>query len=98
GQLCELWPSEKKAPKNPKKILRFQPIAGGTELGNGFSELNDPIDQKSRFDEQMKMKAAGDKEAQMLDQDFVEALEYGMPPAVGFGVSERLFSVLMNKA
>ena len=72
-------------------------MACGTELGKGFSELNDPIDQRARFEEQMKLRQAGDKEAQQLDEDFLTALEYGMPPAAGFGVSERLFSVLMDK-
>ncbi|MBI4087593.1 MAG: lysine--tRNA ligase [Candidatus Liptonbacteria bacterium] len=97
GHPVEISPLAKADSKNPKKVLRFQVVAGGTELGNGFSELNDPIDQKERFQAQMKLREAGDKEAQMLDEDFVEALEYGMPPAVGFGVSERLFAVLMNK-
>lgn len=98
GHPLETSPLAKKDPKNSKKILRFQPVAGGTELGNGFSELNDPLDQKARFDEQMRLKKAGDKEAQTLDEDYVEALEYGMPPAVGFGMSERVFAVLMNRS
>jgi lysyl-tRNA synthetase class 2 len=98
GHPLETSPLAKKDPKNPKKILRFQPVAGGSELGNGFSELNDPLDQNRRFDEQMKMKEAGDKEAHMKDSDYVEALEYGMPPAVGYGMSERVFTVLMNKS
>jgi len=98
GHPLETSPLAKKDPKNDKKILRFQPIAGGSELGNGFSELNDPIDQAGRFDDQMKMKEAGDKEAHQKDDDYVEALEYGMPPAVGYGMSERVFSVLMNKS
>jgi lysyl-tRNA synthetase class 2 len=66
-------------------------------LGNGYSELNDPIDQQARFQEQANLREAGDPEAQMHDQEFVEALEYGMPPTCGFGLSERLFSFLMNK-
>jgi len=97
GHPIEVSPLAKKDPKNPNRVLRFQPIAGGSELGNGFSELNDPIDQRARFEEQMKLKTAGDEEAQTLDEDFVEALEYGMPPAVGFGLSERLFSFILNK-
>jgi lysyl-tRNA synthetase class 2 len=76
----------------------MQPIAGRSELGNGFAELNDPIDQRVRFEAQMKLRAAGDAEAQMLDEDFLQALEYGMPPAFGFGMSERLFAVLMDKS
>ncbi|MBI5401356.1 lysine--tRNA ligase [Candidatus Wolfebacteria bacterium] len=97
GHPVEVSPLAKKDPKNPKKVLRFQVIAGKSELGNGFSELNDPIDQRKRFEEQMKLRQAGDAEAQMLDEDFIEAIEYGMPPAVGFGLSERLFAFLMDK-
>lgn len=97
GHPTEVSPLAKKDPKNPEKVLRFQPIAGGSELGNGFAELNDPIDQRKRFDEQTKLRQAGDEEAQMIDEDFVEALEYGMPPAVGFGLSERLFAFIMDK-
>ncbi|MDD3487283.1 MAG: lysine--tRNA ligase [Candidatus Moranbacteria bacterium] len=98
GHPIEVSPLAKRDPKDPRKVLRMQFLAGGSELGNGFSELNDPIDQRSRFEEQMKLRAAGDAEAQMLDDDFVEALEYGMPPAFGFGFSERLFAFLMNKS
>ena len=91
-------PLAKKSPKNPLVVERFQIMAGGTELGKGFSELNDPLDQRERFEEQMKLRAQGDVEAQRLDESFLEALEYGMPPAAGFGFSERLFSVLMDKS
>ena len=98
GHPLESSPLAKKNPKDQRRILRFQPVAGGAELGNGFAELNDPLDQKNRFEEQMKMKAAGDKEAHMMDADYVEALEYGMPPAVGYGMSERLFAFLMNRS
>ena len=69
----------------------------GSELGKGFSELNDPLDQRSRFEEQVKLREAGDKEAQRMDEDFVEALEYGMPPTAGFAYSERLFSFFVDK-
>ncbi|MFZ2226166.1 MAG: lysine--tRNA ligase [Candidatus Moraniibacteriota bacterium] len=98
GHPLEVSPLAKIDPKNPKKTLRFQIVAGGSELCNAFSELNDPIDQKNRFAQQMAAREGGDKEAQMMDEDFVEALEYGMPPAFGFGMSERLFSFLMNKS
>jgi lysyl-tRNA synthetase class 2 len=98
GHPIDVSPLAKIDPENPKKVLRFQIVAGGSELCNAFSELNDPIDQKRRFMEQMKAREAGDKEAQMLDEDFVEALEYGMPPAFGMGFSERLFSFIMNKS
>ena len=89
-----LSPLSKSDPIHPEVTERFQPIIGGSELGNGYSELNDPMDQAERFAEQAKLREAGDKEAQMYDHEFVEALEYGMPPACGFGVSERLFSFL----
>ncbi len=98
GHPLEVSPLAKKDPSDPQRVLRFQPIACRSELGNGFSELNDPRDQRERFEEQMKLRNAGDEEAQMLDEDFIEALEYGMPPAVGFGLSERLFAFLMNKS
>ncbi|MEO8065290.1 MAG: lysine--tRNA ligase [Candidatus Doudnabacteria bacterium] len=98
GHPVEISPLAKMDPENPKKVLRFQVVAGKSELGNGFSEVNDPQYQLMRFMEQMKLREAGDKEAQMLDADYVEALEYGMPPAVGFGMSERVFAVLMDKS
>lgn len=84
-------PLSKANPDNPQTVERFQPIIAGSELGNGFSELNDPIDQLNRFIEQQQMRDAGDEEAMMLDIDFVEMLEYGMPPACGWGYSERVF-------
>ncbi len=98
GHPIEVSPLAKKDPKNLKKVLRFQLVVGRGELCNAFAELNDPIDQRKRFEEQMKAREAGDKEAQMLDEDFVEALEYGLPPAFGFGMSERFFAFLMNKS
>ena len=98
GHPLAVSPLAKKDPKNPKKVKRFQIVVGQSELCNAFAELNDPIDQKARFEEQMQMREAGDKEAQMIDEDFVEALEYGMPPAFGFGMSERFFAFLMNKS
>ena len=72
-------------------VQRFQPVMLGSELGNGFSELNDPIDQYGRFIEQQNMRDSGDDEAMMLDIDYIEMLEYGMPPACGWGNSERVF-------
>jgi lysyl-tRNA synthetase class 2 len=75
----------------PDTVQRFQPIIAGSELGNGFSELNDPVDQLNRFLDQQKLRDAGDDEAMMLDIDFIEMLEYGMPPACGWGYSERVF-------
>ncbi len=98
GHPLEVSPLAKVDPTNPCRTLRFQPIAGKSELGNGFAELNDPIDQRARFEEQMKLREAGDVEGMMLDEDFIQALEYGMPPACGFGMSERLFAVLMGRS
>ena len=86
-----LSPLAKTVPKNPLVTQRFHPIIAGTEMGNGYSELNDPLDQLARFNEQQAARDAGDSEAQMLDLDFVEMLEYGMPPACGWGNSERNF-------
>lgn len=92
----EIEPLAKKNSNNPKTVQRMQILAFGSELGKGFGELNDPIDQRERFENQMKLREKGDMEAQMIDEDYIEAMEYGMPPSAGFGVSERLFSVLMG--
>lgn len=89
-----LSPLAKTSDQNPLITERFHPIIAGTEMGNGFSELNDPLDQLQRFEEQQSMRDQGDDEAQMLDRDFVEMLEYGMPPACGWGNSERNFWLL----
>jgi len=93
----DVEPLAKRKEDDPTRVERFQIMAAGTELGKGFSELNDPLDQRKRFEEQMKLREKGDKEAQRLDEDFLEALEYGMPPAAGFGMSERFFAVLIDK-
>jgi len=82
---------------NPELTERFQIIIAGSEIGNGFSELNDPIDQRKRFELQQELIDRGDKEAMMPDWEFVEMLEYGMPPTCGFGFGERLFAFLMDK-
>ncbi|MEK7120462.1 MAG: amino acid--tRNA ligase-related protein, partial [Patescibacteria group bacterium] len=92
----EVSPLAKRMDTNPNFVERYQIILAGSEMGNGYSELNDPIDQEQRFKKQQKMRENGDLEAQMEDNDFVMALEYGMPPVTGFGVSERLFSFLAN--
>lgn len=84
-------PLAKANPDDDRVVERFQPVIAGSELGNGFSELNDPIDQLDRFVEQQQMRDAGDDEAMMLDIDYIEMLEYGMPPACGWGYSERVF-------
>jgi lysyl-tRNA synthetase class 2 len=84
-------PLAKVNPERPETTQRFQAVIAGSELSNGFSELNDPQEQLARFVEQQGMRDAGDDEAMMLDIDFVEMLEYGMPPACGLGFSERVF-------
>ena len=84
-------PLSKSSDTDSRFVQRFQAVIAGSELSNGWSELNDPIDQLNRFLEQQKMRDAGDDEAQMLDIDYIEMLEYGMPPACGLGYSERVF-------
>lgn len=93
----EIEPLAKRLPDKPSCVQRLQIMMWGTELGKGFSELNDPVDQRQRFEDQMKLRSEGDKEAQRLDEDFLEALEYGMPPAAGFGMSERVFAFFMDR-
>jgi lysyl-tRNA synthetase class 2 len=97
GMPLYLEPLAKKSVTDPRTVERFQILIAGSELGKAFNELNDPIDQHERFTAQQALRDKGDDEAQMADYDFVEALEYGMPPAFGFGVSERLFSFLIDK-
>src|SRR3989344_3192317 len=92
-----LSPLAKQMIQSPQKADRVQILIAGSEVGNGYSELNDPQDQRARFEEQQKMRDAGDDEAQRLDEDYIRAMEFGMPPAFGFGVSERLFSFLENR-
>ncbi len=87
-------PLAKPDSKDKRLSQRFHPVFGGTEMGNGYSELNDPVDQLNKFMVQQKLRDNGDKEAQMLDIDFIEMLEYGMPPTCGWGHSERLFWLL----
>lgn len=84
-------PLAKSHRENPELTERFQVIIAGSELGNGYSEINDPVDQLNRFIGQQDMRDSGDDEAHMLDIDFVEMLEYGMPPTSGYGQSERIF-------
>lgn len=90
-------PLAKAVQGHPEATERFQPIIAGTEVGNGYSELNDPLEQRARFDLQQTMIDRGDAEAMMPDFEFVEMLEHGMPPACGFGFGERLFSILEDK-
>lgn len=97
GQPVEMTPLAKRSEKDPRKVEQFQVILGGSEVGNGYSELNDPMDQEERFKSQKELGEAGDDEAMDHDEGFIDALKHGMPPACGFGVSERLFGFMMNK-
>lgn len=90
-------PLSKAQQENPDLTERFQVILAGSEIGNGFSELNDPLDQRARFELQQQLLESGDDEAMMPEWDFVEMLEHGMPPTCGFGFGERLFTFLVDK-
>ena len=85
GHPIEISPLTKKNPNDPRFVDRFELFISGKEFANAYTELNDPIDQLERFEAQMKERDLGNKEANDIDYDFVEALEYGMPPAGGIG-------------
>ena len=95
GHPIEISPLAKKDPKDPRFTLRFELYINGTEYANAFTELNDPIDQYERFENQLKAKELGDAEATDMDMDYVEALEYGLPPTGGIGIGIDRFVMLL---
>ena len=93
----EVSPLSKQKPDDPDTVERFELYIGGFEVANAFSELNDPVEQRRRFEEQLASRAGGDDEAHAMDEDYIRALEYGMPPAGGEGVGiDRLVMLLTN--
>ena len=95
----EVSPLAKKKPDDPTHVERFEFFIGGLEMGNAFTELNDPLDQEQRFLEQGRAYAAGDEEAHPMDEDFLRALRYGMPPTAGWGMGvDRLTMLLTDQS
>jgi lysyl-tRNA synthetase class 2 len=93
----EISPLARSCADDPGFVDRFEPFIAGREIGNAFSELNDPFDQKARFQEQVARREAGDEEGGYMDLDYIRALEYGMPPAGGLGIGiDRLVMLLTN--
>ncbi len=98
GHPIEISPLTKKDPSDPRFVQRFELFIGGHEFANAYTELNDPIDQKERFIEQLEEKEAGNDEANEMDTDFVEALEYGMPPAGGIGIGIDRLAIFLTES
>jgi lysyl-tRNA synthetase class 2 len=93
----EVSPLSKQKPDDPDTVERFELYIGGFEVANAFSELNDPVEQRRRFEEQLRQRATGNEEAHAMDEDYIRALEYGLPPAGGEGIGiDRLVMLLTN--
>jgi lysyl-tRNA synthetase class 2 len=97
GHPIEISPLTKKDPKDPRFTQRFELFIDGSEYANAYTELNDPIDQRQRFEQQLKERELGNDEANQMDEDFLEALEYGMPPAGGIGIGIDRLVILLAK-
>ena len=94
----ELSPLSKKKEDDPDLVERFELFVGRRELANAYTELNDPIDQKERFEQQVEQKDAGDEEAHWMDHDFIRALEYGLPPTAGEGIGIDRLAMMFTDA
>jgi lysyl-tRNA synthetase class 2 len=92
----DVSPLAKQREDDPNTVERFQPFIAGFELGNAYTELNDPLEQRARFEDQARQRAQGDEEAQMLDEDYLEALEHGMPPTGGLGIGMDRLAILLT--
>jgi len=94
----ELSPLSKQNQSDPRFVDRFELFISGMEIANAFCEINDPVDQRQRFEAQMKLREHGDDEAMVIDEDYIRALSYGMPPTAGEGIGiDRLVMVLTNQ-
>jgi len=99
GYPAEVSPLSRRSDQQPDLTERFELFIAGREIANGFSELNDPVDQYERFAQQVKGRRAGDEEAHRMDDDYIEALDYGMPPTAGEGIGiDRLVMLLTDAA